>query len=116
MVFGTDLTGKTAVITGAGGVLCSMFAKTLAEAGAAVALLDVNLEGAQKIAEEICAEGGRALAYEADVLDKALLESVHARVLSEMGPVTFLSTEPEATRPAPILQKNTLRWEILRLM
>lgn len=90
MVFGTDLTGKTAVITGAGGVLCSMFAKTLAEAGAAVALLDVNLEGAQKIAEEICAEGGRALAYEADVLDKALLESVHARVLSEMGPCDIL--------------------------
>ena len=41
-VLGTDLTGKVAVVTGAGGVLCSGFAKTLARAGAKVALLDLN--------------------------------------------------------------------------
>ena len=41
-VLNTDLTGKVAVVTGAGGVLCSAFAKTLARAGAAVALLDLN--------------------------------------------------------------------------
>ena len=35
LAFGTDLTGKVAVVTGAGGVLCGMFAKTLAEAGTA---------------------------------------------------------------------------------
>ena len=44
--FGTDLTGKVAVVTGAGGVLCGMFAKTLAEAGAKVAVLDLNEEAA----------------------------------------------------------------------
>ena len=42
--FGTDLTGKVAVVTGAGGVLCGMFAKTLALAGAKVAVLDLNEE------------------------------------------------------------------------
>ena len=41
-VLDTDLSGKVAVVTGAGGVLCSAFAKTLARAGAKVALLDLN--------------------------------------------------------------------------
>ena len=40
----TDLTGKTVVITGAGGVLGGMFAKALAQAGGKVALLDLNQE------------------------------------------------------------------------
>ena len=52
-VLNTDLNGKVAVVTGAGGVLCSAFAKTLARAGAKVALLDLNFEAAQKYAEEI---------------------------------------------------------------
>ena len=43
-VFGTDLTGKVLVITGAGGVICGSLAHTLAKAGAKVALLDLNLE------------------------------------------------------------------------
>ena len=62
-VFGTDLTGKVAVVTGAGGVLCSSFAKTLAAAGAKVALLDINEEAAQGFADEIVSEGGVAKAY-----------------------------------------------------
>ena len=41
-VLNTDLTGKVAVVTGAGGVLCSGFSKVLSRAGAKVALLDLN--------------------------------------------------------------------------
>ena len=59
-VLDTDLSGKVAVVTGAGGVLCSAFAKTLARAGAKVALLDLNEEAAQGFASEITAEGGDA--------------------------------------------------------
>ena len=50
-VIDTDLTGKVAVVTGAGGVLCSAFAKDLARAGAKVALLDLNQEAAQKFTD-----------------------------------------------------------------
>lgn len=49
----TDLSGKVAVVTGAGGILCGMFAKALAQAGAKVAVLDLNEEAAVKVAEEI---------------------------------------------------------------
>ena len=72
-VLDTDLSGKVAVVTGAGGVLCSAFAKTLARAGAKVALLDLNEEAAQSFADEITAEGGVAKAYKCNVLDKASL-------------------------------------------
>ena len=48
-----DLKDKVAVVTGAGGVLCSMFAKALAKTGAKVALLDRNVEAANMYAKEI---------------------------------------------------------------
>ena len=61
LTFGTDLSGKVAVVTGAGGVLCGMFAKTLALAGAKVALLDLHKDAAEKYADEIRAAGGQAV-------------------------------------------------------
>ena len=42
-----DLKDKVVVVTGAGGILCSLFAKSVAKCGAKVALLDLNLEAAQ---------------------------------------------------------------------
>ena len=66
----TDLTGKVAVVTGAGGVLCSMFSKALAAAGAKVAVLDLNEAAAEKVAEGIRQEGGQARAYRCNVLEK----------------------------------------------
>ncbi len=88
--FGTDLSGKVAVVTGAGGVLCGMFAKTIAEAGAKVAVLDLNEEAAQKVADEIVAAGGAAKAYKTNVLERASLEETHAKVLAELGPCDIL--------------------------
>ncbi len=84
-VLNTDLTGKVAVITGAGGVLCSAFAKTLARAGAKVALLDRNLEAAQSYADEITAEGGAARAYACDVLSKDICLEVARQVENDLG-------------------------------
>lgn len=88
--FGTDLSGKVAVVTGGGGVLCGMFAKTIAGAGAKVAVLDLNEEAAQQYVDAIRAEGGVARAYQANVLEKESLEKVHAAVLSEFGPCDIL--------------------------
>ena len=61
--FNIDLTGKVCVITGAGGVLCSMFAEALAKTGAKVALLDLNVEAAKEYAEKINKDGGIAKGY-----------------------------------------------------
>ncbi len=89
-VLNTDLTGKVAVVTGAGGVLCSAFAKTLARAGAKVALLDINEEAAKAYAEEIVAEGGTAKAYKCNVLDKESCYEVADAVLNDLGPCDVL--------------------------
>ena len=81
---------KTVVITGAGGVLCSSFAKVMAKDGYAVALLDLNEDAAKAVAEEINAEGGTARAYRADVLNREGLEQVHAAVKQELGECRIL--------------------------
>ena len=88
--FQIDLTGKVAVVTGAGGVLCSIFAKALAACGAKVALLDLNQAAAQAVADAITAEGGTAKAYAANVLDRAILEQVCAAVEADLGPCDIL--------------------------
>mgnify|MGYP005787763137 CR=1 FL=1 len=86
----TDLTGKVAVITGAGGVLCSMFSRALAAAGAKVAMLDINEEAVTNFAASIREEGYTAKGYRCDVLDKASLEAVHEAVLKDFGPCDIL--------------------------
>ena len=89
-VLNTDLTGKVAVVTGAGGVLCSGFSKVLSRAGAKVALLDLNYEAADRYAQEIAAEGGVAKAYQCNVLDKEACYAVADQVLSDFGPCDIL--------------------------
>lgn len=87
MKFDHDLTGKVAVVTGAGGVLCSMFSKCLADNGAKVALLDLNLEAAQKAADAI---GENAYAVQANCLEKESLEAAKKAVLDRFGKVDIL--------------------------
>ena len=81
---------KVAVVTGAGGVLCSSFAKELAKNGYAVALLDLNEDAVKAVAAEIVADGGKAIGYKANVLEKEMLEEVHAQVLADLGKCDLL--------------------------
>lgn len=81
---------KVIVITGAGGVLCSGFAKVLAKAGHKVALLDLNLEAAEKFAAEIREEGGIAKAYGCNVLKKDSMEEAHQAILADFGKCDIL--------------------------
>lgn len=101
-VLNTDLTGKVAVVTGAGGVLCSAFSKTLARAGAKVALLDLNDDAAKQFADEITDEGGVAKAYKCNVLDKAACFEVASKVEKDFGKCDILvngagGNSPKAT-------------------
>lgn len=81
---------KVCVVTGAGGVLCSAFAKEMAKNGYAVALLDLNEEAAARVAEEITVAGGTAVAYPCNVLEKESISAAHERVLADLGPATVL--------------------------
>lgn len=105
-VLNTDLSGKVAVVTGAGGVLCSNFAKVLARAGAKVALLDLNEEAAKVFADEIVAEGGTAKAYACNVLDKEICENVANKVLQELGPCDILINGAGGNNPKATTDKE----------
>ena len=103
----TDLSGKVAVVTGAGGVLCGMFAQALAQAGAKVAVLDLNEEAAQKVADEIVAEGGVAKAYKTNVLEKDSLIATHEAVVADLGTAISLSTAQAETTHVLLQTRNT---------
>ncbi len=81
--------GKTIVITGAGGVLCSGFAEHLGKDNC-VALLDINEQAVNGVAERINANGGNAKAYKCNCLDKADVERVHGEVLKDFGKCDIL--------------------------
>lgn len=105
-VLSTDLSGKVAVVTGAGGVLCSALAKTLARAGAKVALLNRSIESAQKYAEEIVAEGGIAKAYKCNVLEKDTCLAVAEEVLKDFGPCDILVNGAGGNNPKATTDKE----------
>ncbi|MGN0805014.1 MAG: SDR family oxidoreductase [Candidatus Coproplasma sp.] len=101
-----DLQNKIAVVTGAGGVICSMLAKALAKAGAKVALLDLNEGAAKKYAQEIADEGGVAYGYKANVLDKQSLKECHAQILKDLGKVDILINGAGGNNPRATTDKE----------
>lgn len=105
-VLDTDLHGKVAVVTGAGGVLCSDMAKVLARAGAKVALLNRTASKAQVYADEIVAEGGVAKAYGCNVLKAEDCKAVAAQVLADFGPCDILINGAGGNNPLATTDKE----------
>ena len=85
-----DLSGKVALVTGAGQHVGLGIARALAEQGAAVAVNDIVEDRAQAAAEEINAAGGRAIAAPADATDREDMAAMVKRVEAELGPVDIL--------------------------
>lgn len=84
------LQNKVAVITGGTGVLGSALTKAIAAEGAKVAILGRSLEKGEKLAAEIKATGGTALALSVDVCDKATIEAAHKTINEKLGLVDIL--------------------------
>jgi NAD(P)-dependent dehydrogenase (short-subunit alcohol dehydrogenase family) len=105
-VLSTDLRGKVAVVTGAGGVLCSGFSKVLARAGARVALLDINEAAAEEVARAIREEGGTACAYACDVLSRDVCFSVADCVERELGKCDILINGAGGNNPRATTDKE----------
>ena len=105
-VLDTNLSGKVAVVTGAGGVICSSFAQVLARAGAKVALLDLNLEAAEAVVKEIEAESGVAKAYACDVLNREACEDVAKKVQEDLGACDILINGAGGNNPKATTDKE----------
>ena len=103
-----SLKGKTAVITGAGGVLCSSFAKDLAAQGVKTALLDINSDAASRVADEINASGGTAAAFKCNVLDKQSLTEAYESVKQTFGVCDILVNGAGGNNPKGTTSNETL--------
>ena len=103
--FKVNLKDKVAVITGAGGVLMSEFAKALAECGAKVALLDINFDAAKAFAEEI---GENALAIRCNCLDKASIEAAKEEVVQSFGKIDILINGAGGNNPRATTDNETM--------
>ena len=81
---------KVAVVTGAAGVICSEVSRDLASLGCTVALVDLSLENAQKVAQEIRENGGKCKAYGCNVMDKAEVDALADVIIRDLGRCDFL--------------------------
>lgn len=103
-----SLNGKVAVITGGGGVLCSGFAKTLAKQGVKVAVLDLNEDAAQKVADEITADGGVAIAVGCNVLEPESMQNARDIIAEKLGTCDILLNGAGGNNPKGTTTKETL--------
>lgn len=106
--FSIDLKDKVAVVTGGGGILCSEFARALAACGAKVAILDLRLEAAQKVADTINAEGGCAIGVSANVLDKESLQAARDEIVEKFGTCDILLNGAGGNNPKGTTSKEYL--------
>ena len=108
-----NLKGRVAVITGGGGVLCSGFAKDLASFGVKVAVLDLREDAAQKVVDEINADGGTALAVGCNVLEAESLENARQKINSALGTCDILINGAGGNSPLGTTTKDTLEFSDL---
>ena len=104
--FTVDLSGKVAVVTGAGGVLCSVFAQALAQCGAKVALLDINREAAEGAAAEISAQGLAAKGYACNVLDRQSCLDAREQIRRDFGTCDILLNGAGGNNPRATTDKE----------
>ena len=106
--FSVDLSGQTIAITGAGGILCGCMAREVAARGAAVAVLDLRVEAAEKVADDIRAAGGNAVAVACDVLSRESLTKARAKVETTLGPCSVLINGAGGNHPKGTTSKEHL--------
>lgn len=108
-----NLKGRVAVVTGGGGVLCGGFAKDLARQGVKVAVLDLRLDAAQKVADEIIAEGYEAIGVSCNVLEKDSLEAARAEINEKIGTCDILINGAGGNHPSGNTTKEKFELEDL---
>lgn len=107
------LQGKVAALTGAGGHLLSEVSRGLSRAGVKVALLDKNLKAVEKLADEIHATGGYALALEMDVTCKEDFKRVLDAILNEFDSLDYAVFGANLNAPTPFLEIALEEWHAI---
>jgi NAD(P)-dependent dehydrogenase (short-subunit alcohol dehydrogenase family) len=102
----TEITGRAAVVTGAGSGIGMGLAKALAKQGASVALADINLDNARKVANEINAAGGKSVALHCDVCERDAIKLMKGEANAALGPITLVFANAGATSFDPLMEMS----------
>ena len=106
-----NLEGKIAAVIGGGGYLCSAMAKGFAQAGCNVAVLDLRLEKAQVVSNDIVENlGGKAIPLALDASKKEQHKAALAEIEKALGPVDILVNGAGINAPTPVLEISLEEW------
>ena len=107
------LNGKTVIVTGGGGGIGGATCRRFAQEGAKVAVFDVNLEAASKVAAEIVAAGGKAAAFKCDITNRAEVDAAVAAATNLLGPIDVLVNNAGWDVFKPFTKTVPAEWEKL---
>ena len=102
----TEIKGRAAVVTGGGSGIGMGLAKELARQGASVAVADIILANAQKVAGAINAAGGKAVAIQCDVCDRASIKAMRDAAIAALGPISLVFANAGATSFDPLMEMS----------
>lgn len=105
------LKGKTAIVTGGGGILCGEMARALGRKGVKVVVLSRKLENAQAVADDITRENGEAVAFACDVLDKKDIEQVNEQIQKIYPVYDILINGAGGNHPNASTSEEAFDWE-----
>lgn len=106
------LSGRVAAITGGGGILCGTMAKALSEIGVKVGVMDIRKEAAQGVVDAIAKAGGKAIAVQCDVLDRASVQAAYDEIAKAFGKVDILINGAGGNHPRATTTDETKFWDL----
>ena len=104
---------QTVIVTGGGGGIGSATCRRLAAEGAKVAVFDMNLDAAEKVVQEIRADGGQAQAFRCDITDRAAVDQAVADTVAALGPIDTLVNNAGWDVFKPFLKTGAGEWDRL---
>ena len=108
-----SLGGRVAVVTGAASGIGRAAAYSLSSAGVAIALLDINIEGAKDGARQIAETGGKAIAVECDTTSEASIASARSQVEAALGGADILVNNAGILRPGGLDKLSLADWNTI---
>ena len=104
---------QTVIVTGGGGGIGGATCRRFAGEGASVAVFDLNLDAAEKVAASIRAEGGRAQAFRCDITDRVSVDAVVAETEKSLGPIDVLVNNAGWDVFKPFTKTEPAQWDKL---
>lgn len=104
---------KTVIVTGGGGGIGGATCHQFAKEGARVAVFDVNLKAAQKVASDIQAEGGTAKAYVCNITERAAVDKAVSQTEADLGPIDVLVNNAGWDVFCPFTKTTPDQWDKL---